>query len=122
MCWHRLPARPAAVDGRVAPDHRRQHPARALQRPRVEVSMNNTNPSTERMNPEFKAKWLEALRSGRYQQATDVLRDESNCFCCLGVLADIIDPTGWSPTVAEIEEAGGKCGYPYMTMMETMLG
>lgn len=50
-----------------------------------------------RMNVEAKAKWLEALRSGKYQQGTGCLRDENNCYCCLGVLADIVDPAGWSP-------------------------
>lgn len=40
------------------------------------------------MNPEVKEKWLQALRSGEYQQGYGQLRfgDE---FCCLGVLCDI---------------------------------
>jgi hypothetical protein len=40
------------------------------------------------MNQQIKQKWLEALRSGKYQQAKDTLRNESR-FCCLGVLCDI---------------------------------
>lgn len=40
------------------------------------------------MNKEIKTKWLEALRSGEYQQTTEVLKD-SKGFCCLGVLCDI---------------------------------
>lgn len=40
------------------------------------------------MKPEIKAKWVKALRSGRYKQGTGMLYSESNkAFCCLGVLA-----------------------------------
>lgn len=42
-----------------------------------------------RMNPEIKAKWVTALRSGEYQQGRVHLRDGDNNFCCLGVLCDI---------------------------------
>jgi hypothetical protein len=45
--------------------------------------------------PELKAKWLEALRSGKYQQAKGVLRDRTGAMCCLGVLCDVIRPDGW---------------------------
>ena len=39
------------------------------------------------MNAELKAKWLAALRSGKYKQATRTLREpDSNNYCCLGVL------------------------------------
>lgn len=47
-----------------------------------------------KMDPEFKAQWLEALRSGRYPQGRGALRREGY-YCCLGVLADVIDPTEW---------------------------
>lgn len=40
------------------------------------------------MNPEIKAKWVAALRSGEYKQAFGRLRD-GDLFCCLGVLCDI---------------------------------
>lgn len=46
------------------------------------------------MDAELKAKWLEALRSGKYDQGTGQLRN-GNCFCCLGVLCDVFNPTGW---------------------------
>lgn len=49
------------------------------------------------MNPELKTKWTDALRSGRYSQGQEVLRSVDDKFCCLGVAADIIDPTGWGP-------------------------
>jgi hypothetical protein len=43
-----------------------------------------------KMNPEVKAKWLAALRSGEYSQTADKLRDTgSGGYCCLGVLCDL---------------------------------
>lgn len=47
-----------------------------------------------KMKPEIKAKWLAALRSGKYKQTSDVLHDERG-MCCLGVLIDVVDPKGW---------------------------
>lgn len=47
------------------------------------------------MNREWKAKWIAALESGRYQQTREMLRRKEDSpdypagFCCLGVLADI---------------------------------
>ena len=41
------------------------------------------------MNKDIKVKWLEALRGGKYKQCKGRLRDTSNGFCCLGVLADV---------------------------------
>lgn len=40
------------------------------------------------MNPEVKAEWVAALRSGQYMQGTNNLRTERG-FCCLGVLCDL---------------------------------
>jgi hypothetical protein len=40
------------------------------------------------VDPEIKAKWVEALRSGRYQQATGKLMTEEG-YCCLGVLCEV---------------------------------
>ena len=48
-----------------------------------------------RFDPELKARWLEALRSGRYQQGRQSLRPTLESYCCLGVLCDVIDPQGW---------------------------
>lgn len=44
------------------------------------------------MNPEVKAKWVEALRSGNYKQTQGRLKrhkDGEESYCCLGVLCDI---------------------------------
>jgi hypothetical protein len=47
------------------------------------------------MDIELKNKWLAALRSGDYKQGAHRLRTVNDCFCCLGVLCDIINPDGW---------------------------
>lgn len=41
------------------------------------------------MNPEIKAKFLAALRSGTFQQGRGLLR-RNDAFCCLGVLCEIM--------------------------------
>lgn len=45
-----------------------------------------------KIDPEIKAKWLAALRSGQYKQGKEylcrVINNEPS-FCCLGVLADV---------------------------------
>lgn len=54
------------------------------------------------MNPEVKALWLNALRSGEYKQAQGALKVttryvgevETDSFCCLGVLTDLAVKAG----------------------------
>ena len=46
------------------------------------------------MNADTKIKWLEALRSGKYQQGKGNLRN-GDSYCCLGVLCDAVAPSGW---------------------------
>lgn len=53
------------------------------------------------MNKDSKVKWVEALRSGRYEQARNQLRTPNDKFCCLGVLADVVAPEGWEAPTAE---------------------
>ena len=51
------------------------------------------------MNKEIKARWVEALRSGNYEQGRYNLRRDDQ-FCCLGVLCDVVkDEVGcnWLP-------------------------
>lgn len=51
---------------------------------------------TNKLPTEFKAKWVEALRSGKYKQGRMKLYDALNdCYCCLGV-ADVI--CGYKPS------------------------
>lgn len=49
------------------------------------------------MNPEWKSKWIEALRSGEYPQTHDCLKDNIG-YCCLGVLCDISKAGQWIGT------------------------
>lgn len=60
------------------------------------------------MNPEMKQKWLEALRSGKYQQGKHYLRTTQDQYCCLGVLCDLdgvewkrSNSGCWDPTTQE---------------------
>lgn len=40
------------------------------------------------MNSQIKQKWIDALKSGEYQQTSNNLRTEQG-YCCLGVLCDL---------------------------------
>ena len=35
--------------------------------------------------------WIKALESGDYKQGKCALRNDNDCFCCLGVLCDLYD-------------------------------
>lgn len=48
----------------------------------------------ETMDQALKARWVAALRSGEYEQGHMRLR-KGDRFCCLGVLADLVNPHGW---------------------------
>ena len=53
-----------------------------------------------KMNPEFKAKWLAALRSGEYKQIEGALRlveYDKVGYCCLGVACEISGQGTWVP-------------------------
>lgn len=43
-----------------------------------------------KMNPDLKHKWIEALRSGKYEQGEEgTLKDLKGGYCCIGVLGEI---------------------------------
>lgn len=42
----------------------------------------------------LKTKWIEALRSGKYRQTREILKDGKG-YCCLGVLCDVTQPDRW---------------------------
>lgn len=42
-----------------------------------------------KMNPQIKEKWVNALRSGNYEQNHDGRLRNENGYCCLGVLCDL---------------------------------
>jgi hypothetical protein len=58
------------------------------------------------MDAEVKERWVAALRSGQYTQATGKLRTDSG-FCCLGVLCDIYDGEEWT-THSDIDDDGNE--------------
>ncbi len=60
--------------------------------------MSEGHPTTDRQT--LKERWLEALRSGKYQQAKNFLRRDETHFCCLGVLCDVVDSSRWEPLEA----------------------
>lgn len=79
------------------------------------------------MNLEIKAKWLEGLRSGKYQQGERYLRHRktvngtcSDYWCCLGVLCDILAPEKWGNTSGRdvIVSHEGHQGYPAKHLAE----
>lgn len=44
----------------------------------------------EKLDPEFKAKWVAALRSGEYKQGVGLLFNlEKDSYCCLGVISKV---------------------------------
>jgi hypothetical protein len=61
----------------------------------------------DKIDPEVKQKWLEALRSGKYKQGryglrhtvdnTDLNGEKYDAFCCLGVLCDVVQSNAWTP-------------------------
>jgi hypothetical protein len=63
----------------------------------------------KKMNPELRDKWTDALRSGRYVQATEVMYDKLNSeqtgklyMCCLGVLEHVCGTS--TDAMAELAE------------------
>ena len=57
------------------------------------------------MNPEIKAQWVAALRSGEYKQGNEYLH-RGDTFCCLGVLCDLAIEAG-APEVKENRHPDG---------------
>ena len=46
------------------------------------------------MNKQIKARWVRALRSGKYKQGKEALHQDGQ-YCCLGVLCDISGVGKW---------------------------
>lgn len=46
------------------------------------------------VNVDVVNQWADALESGRYRQGRSYLRDENDCFCCLGVLCELAVQAG----------------------------
>jgi hypothetical protein len=43
------------------------------------------------MDKKIANSWIKALESGDYKQGKCALRNDNDCFCCLGVLCDLYD-------------------------------
>jgi hypothetical protein len=41
------------------------------------------------VNKQLKAAWIKALRSGEYEQGTELLKTGDGAYCCLGVLCKV---------------------------------
>lgn len=50
--------------------------------------LNSMKTLMNKMNPQVKEKWIDALRSGKYEQGSEKLRSVDG-YCCLGVLCDL---------------------------------
>lgn len=61
------------------------------------------------MDAQLKASWVEALRSGKFQQAEGKLHDtQKDAYCCLGVLCRVIGAEfGQGSEEQENEDEGG---------------
>lgn len=60
------------------------------------------------MTQETFDKWVAAL--GEYTQGEGHLRID-NTYCCLGVLADVLDPNGWGDVLGDDALPGHRLGY-----------
>lgn len=64
------------------------------------------------MNQEIKQKWVEALRSGKYEQGTTQLYwPSTNRYCCLGVLSCVMDMKLTSDGGSLMGSVGQSIGY-----------
>lgn len=63
------------------------------------------------MEASLKAKWIEALRSGKYKQGRLALRTRDDHFCCLGVLCDVSGVSEWE-TNSSVYSFNGGLSFP----------
>ena len=71
-------------------------------------------PQNGKLDPIFKKKWINALRSGQYLQGKQSIRRTVTTvegvvvptYCCLGVALDIIDHDGWVPHLSPAMSRG----------------
>lgn len=63
--------------------------ALAALKSRLDEALNQTFVDVE-LTPGSCRAWIKSLRSGRYTQGTEMLVDQDDCYCCLGVLGDTV--------------------------------
>lgn len=73
------------------------------------------------MNPDIKRAWVEALRSGEYEQCYDALSDGKG-FCCLGVLCELAVKQGVIRHPTYNGEHGVKYGGSQSTIPASVAG
>lgn len=71
------------------------------------------------MEAAIKSRWVEALRSGRYQQGRGSLRPSENTYCCLGVLCDLIKPS-WEYNIISYDHATEGAAFPSECFMVSL--
>jgi hypothetical protein len=70
------------------------------------------------LQPEAKRLWVEALRSGDYQQGTGLLHyedEDGDQYCCLGVLCEVAISAGVE--VERVRRSNGTYGYDANTLV-----
>jgi hypothetical protein len=70
--------------------------------------------TTFKLKPEIKARFLEALRSNKYQQGEGRLKKQDH-FCCLGVLSDLAVQDGvanWEEDALVVGDIYSKSLFP----------
>jgi hypothetical protein len=65
------------------------------------------------MKEDVKAKWVEALRSGRFEQGRRALRKMDDTYCCLGVLCELAVEAGVIAPATVASQFGEPYGYLY---------
>jgi hypothetical protein len=72
---------------------------------------------TQKLDPEFKAKWVAALRSGEYKQGSGTMYNpDADCFCCLGVAGVVcgvpLHELRYNAFFTDTESPVAEYGYP----------
>lgn len=62
----------------------------------------------------YAKEWVAALRSGKYKQAQEILRDDKGGYCCLGVLCEVLVEKG---IVVRLPE-GNETSYSFYASVE----
>ena len=66
-----------------------------------------------------KIKWLKALRSGKYSQGQDCLKDGDD-YCCLGVLCDVTNTMPEDPGVSFADQTSTGTARPFLGLSRMM--
>ena len=64
------------------------------------------------INEQLYTEWIDALKSNNYAKTHQYLRD-NNGFCCLGVLCDITDSSGWNSETGVVVNSLSVADYIY---------